>query len=70
MTFRVMGETPFYVIEISDAESLERLFDFCRAMHENRNIVSHVRLGIDFGDSAFKFSVNGSTWSPPIRGKL
>jgi len=70
MTYRMMGDTPFYVIEITDAGSLERLFDMCQAMHENRGIVGHVRLGIDFGDSAFKYSVNGSTWSPPIKGKL
>jgi len=70
MTFRTMGETPFYVIEITDAESLERLFFMCQAMHENRTIIHSARFGIDFGDSGFKFSVNGSTWSPPIKGKL
>ena len=57
-----------FVIEIRDDAAMERLAEYCEAIAAQHRAYYSIRVGIDPLDNGLKFSVNGSTWSPPIAG--
>lgn len=58
------------VIDIRDDAAMQRLAEYCQAIGAQHRAYYSVRVAIDPLDNGLKFSVNGSTWSPPIRGEI
>lgn len=60
-----------FVIEITDKDAMKRLVAYCADITDQGTRGHYsVRVGIDPLDNGLKFSVNNSTWSPPIRGAI
>jgi hypothetical protein len=61
------------VIDLTDREQIERFLKYLRmieSMGARQVGLRSIRVGIDPLDDAVKFSVDYSTWSPPITGKI
>lgn len=60
------------VIQVSDRDEVEGLLTMMSTIldFDTAHFVLDVRVGIDPLDNGVKFSVNGMTWSPPIKGVI
>lgn len=61
------------VIDLTDREQIERFIKYCRmieSMSARAFPLRSIRVGIDPLDDGVKFSVDYSTWSPPITGTI
>jgi hypothetical protein len=66
-------ELLMHVIDVTDREQIETLIKYLRMIESmsTRAIgLRSVRVGIDELDNGLKFSVDYSTWSPPITGTI
>lgn len=61
------------VVDLTDREQIEKFLKYLRmieSMGARQAGLRSIRVGIDPIDSAVKFSVDYSTWSPPITGRI
>jgi hypothetical protein len=68
-------ELLMHVIDITDREQIELLLKYFRmidgmATRQGMPPLRSIRVGIDPLDDSVKFSVDYSTWSPPITGTI
>lgn len=66
-------ELLMHVIDITDREQIELLLKYLRmveSMGARSTPLRSIRVGIDPLDDGLKFSVDYSTWSPPITGTI
>ncbi len=66
-------ELLMHVIDLTDAEQIDRFIKYCRmieSMSARSFPLRSIRVGIDPVDDGVKFSVDYSTWSPPITGTI
>jgi hypothetical protein len=62
-----------YVVDITDRQQIDRVIKYFRmidGMETRQHPLRSIRVGIDPLDNGLKFSVDYSTWSPPMVGDV